>query len=319
MQKKKNNNYVMKPGIMLSQVWPDSRKKEGETKRALEIVLEYGFFKTFQTVEVPYVSERREIASLLKEVKAPLTYCLSRVLNENKLNLSDLNKENRKKSCAKVMECLEDAKEIGSQAVSLISGPAPSSELQRQDALKALEESLAAICEKADEDYGLVIIIEPLDYFAHKKNTLGTTKEAVAICENLKIKGAFPYLCLDTAHLFLNKEIPSEALDIANAYMREFHFCNCVTDKTHPIFGDNHIPFGKPGVLDEDGIVMIMGKLLEIGYFSKDTEGAVFCEVMKKPDGDSISLMEYNRKVLEGAWEKLSLNKFDNLDGDIRG
>ena len=63
---------------------------------------------------------------------------------------------------------------------------------------------------------------------------------------------------------------------------------------------------------------MIMGKLLEIGYFSKDTEGAVFCEVMKKPDGDSISLMEYNRKVLEGAWEKLNLNKFDNLNGGIR-
>jgi sugar phosphate isomerase/epimerase len=294
---------VANPGIMLSQVWPKSRKKKGETLRALETVLEYGFFKAFQTVEIPFAAERKTIATLLEQRGVLLTYCLARILNENQLNLSDLDVQNRKKSYMKVIECLEHAKEAGAHTVSLISGPAPENNLRRE-ALTAFEDSIAVICEKASRDYDIKIIIEPLDYSAHKKNTLGTTREAVSICKNLKSKGTFPYLCIDTAHVFLNGEQVVDAINLASAYTLECHFCNCVTDITHPFFGDHHIPFGKPGILGIEGIALIFKRFVEIGYLSTGKKPAIFCEVIKRPGDDSVNLMKYNQLVLETAWEQ---------------
>jgi len=294
---------VAKPGLMLSQTWPTSRETEGETLRGFETALNRDFFWSFQTVEIPYSDERKKVAHLLKEEPYSYTYCIARVLNENKLDLSDLDATNRQRSCDQVIRCLDEAREAGAGALSFISGPTPEALEQRSEALKCLHDSIEKIAVEAKKDPEVNLIVEPLDVEAHKKRTLGYTSEAIALCRELEQKGTKLYLCLDTAHLLLNGEDPDEALRDARDYVTEFHYCNCVVDPSHPIYGDRHIHFGDPGVLDFEGIARLMAKQVEMGYFDTVKRPAVMCEVLKQEADQSAWIMEHCIEALNTGWE----------------
>ena len=287
----------LSPGIMLSQVWPKSGEKEGETLRALEKVLRFGFFERVQTVGIPYPAERRGIADYVKREGKPLTYTLARVLNDNDLNLSGLDDALRRKSVAKVAEYLDNACEAGASTVALISGPVPG-DGNRSRALVQLELSMHEIIVESGKYENLKIVIEPLDIDAHKKNTLGTTPEAVQLCEILAGQGACLSLCMDTAHVLLNRETLIDALRIAKPYLSELHLCNCVTDPAKPFFGDQHIPFGPPGVL---GVIEISS--LFKAMIQEDIAGGkrlpVFCEVLNQNPDQAMDLVRSCRDILQ--------------------
>lgn len=295
------------PGAMISQTWPMSRETQGATLQAIKTVLEQGFYRGIQTVEVPFAEERANIGLLIKKERIPLTYCVSRVLNENKLNLSDLDDNNRKKSYEKVITCLADAAQMGASAVSFISGPAPQNEASRLIALDKLTDSLSRICYAAQAFPGIKIEIEPLDVHAHKKNTLGFMHEGMKICKTIREQGMNVYLCLDTAHAYLNGEDPVEVLQPIFDLVPEFHFCNCVTDNTHPLFGDRHIPFGQPGMLGEDTITTILQRLWDIGFLSPSRRPMVLCEILKREENDSLALSKEIGEILTRAWDKVNV------------
>ena len=294
-------NDVATPGLMVSQTWPTSRETEGKTIEAIETGLADNFFKAFQTVEIPYAGERKAVARLLDGMS--LTYCLARILGENKLNLSDSDTENRQKSIDRVIQCLDDARETGAWAVALTSGPASANEHERQEGLKRLEESLGKIAQAGKLSPEIKVVIEPLDVRAHKKHTLGFAGEAVAMCRSLDRQNRTVGLCFDTAHVLLNEEDPAEALAMAKDYSWEFHFCNCVTDPNHPQYGDHHIPFGPPGVIDTAEIGHIMARARKLGYLCTEKRPSLFCEVFKRDGDDPLNVIGHIRKALEGGWE----------------
>ncbi len=294
---------VARPGILISNTWPRSRERQGETLAAIETVLERGFFQSFQTVEIPFRDERKAIARLMQAEGLPLTYCLTRVLNENGLNLSDLDEENRQRSYERTIQCLDDARQAGARSVSLISGPRPADPTQRAAALQGLADSMQHICRAAQADPALKIILEPLDWDTHKKCTLGLVEEAVAICKQLRLLELELNLCIDTAHMILNGEDPVESLGRARAFAIEFHYCNCVTDRSHPLFGDLHLPFGSPGVLDIDGMAHIMREGIAMGFFNAQDRPVVACEVLKREGDESLWVMQHGRDALQQAWD----------------
>ena len=294
---------VAKPGIMISQTWPKSREVEGKTLEAIEKALEGYYFKAFQTVEIPYTKERKMIAELLGSQNLPLNYGVARVMNENQLNLSDMDRKNRTKSVDHLIRCMDDARETGSGAITLISGPKPFNLMKRSQALNYLKDSLAQLCEEARKNPPLKIVIEPLDINVHKKNTLGTTEEAVKICYDLQQEGLDLWLCIDTAHAMLNDEDPIEALILALPYITEFHFCNCVIDPSDKLYGDYHIPFGKPGILDINGISRMMVKMLDLGYLNSTDQPPIMCEVLKREQDDSMELLHYCKNIQLQAWD----------------
>ena len=296
---------VSKPGIMISQAWPGSREVEGQTLEAIEKALTEDFFKAFQTVEITYPNERKLVAKIVENQNLFYIYCVARIINDNKLNLSDLNKANRKKSVDQLMRCMDDAREAGSQAFSLISGSQPSDPMKRTEALSYLKDSIVQLCEAAKKRPVLKIVIEPLDINVHKKNTLGKTEEAVSICHDLKKEGLDLWLCIDTAHAALNDEDPLSALLMAMPYVTEFHFCNCVIEPSHRLYGDYHIPFGKPGIMDLQSISRMLGKMFEMGFLNKTDRPAVMCEVLKKEQDDSVELMHYCKAILSEAWANI--------------
>ena len=293
---------VALPGLMLSQTWPTSREREGETLRALETALADGFFTSFQSVEVPYASERRRISELRRDAGVFWDYCIARVLNENQYNLSDLDSGNRRRSCEGAVKCLDEAREIGADAVTVVAGPVPNDPGTRGEALGNLQESLRSIAEEAEKAPSVTVNIEPLDVASHKRHTLGYTNEAVSMAGALRDEGLDVMLLLDSAHITLNGENPTEALGAAIDVTSAFHFCNCVPDPAHPMYGDRHLRFGPPGVLDADDITRHMHHQLSIGFLNRDRKRPIMCEVLRQPEDDSVELMRYCRDILSGAW-----------------
>jgi len=273
---------ILKPGLMISQVHPESRQREGETLRTLENALALGFFQAFQTVDVPYPSERKKIAQRIKENGLAMTYSLARIVYESRLNLASMDSALRRESVARIITGLEGAREQGAQFVQFVSGPAPVNPEHRGEALSRLNESLLEVCRAARYEPKLTVLIEPLDVFAHKKGALGYTKEAVALVKALRREADNVGLCLDTAHMMLNGENVAESLKSARDETCEIHFCNCITDVGHPLYGDHHIPFGPPGVLDIEGIAAVLFQGHEIGFFSETKHPGAFCEVFNK-------------------------------------
>jgi len=255
-----------------------------------------------QIVEIPYTDERRRVANLLEYEEIPLTYCITRVLNENGLNLSGLDEINRRKSYEQAIRSLEDAREAGAVGVSLVSGSAPTDPRKRAEALARLTDSLEHICRAARVEPALKILVEPMDFEAHKKATLGSTTEAIEVCQALKEDGLDLWLCLDTAHMLLNGEDPVDSLISARSFVAEYHFCNCILDSSHRYFGDWHLPFGPPGVVDVDRIAHIMQRLVAINFFNATDRPPIFCEVLKREHDESVAVMQHCQDTLQQAW-----------------
>jgi len=298
---------IARPGLMLSQVWPQSRESEGETLRAMQTAVESGRFAAFQTVEIPFPAERREMARLLQGNDFRYTYCLTRVLNENGIDLSAIDNTHRRESLRAIIPHLDHAREAGADSVSLISGSCPGSESDRRHALVALADSMRELVKAALEPPALNILLEPLDVASHKNRALGHTREAVAICAELADDDLPLFISLDTAHIILNNEDPVEALQMALEYTADFHYCNCVTDREHPLYGDNHIPFGPPGVLDLAEISAIMKHQSALTYFGARRRPVVMCEVFNS-EGNSYEMMHYCIDTMESAWRSVVLH-----------
>jgi sugar phosphate isomerase/epimerase len=294
------------PGVMISQVWPRSRETEGATLAGIRTVLDDGFFEAFQTVEVPYADERKQIARLLFEREYPLTYCITRVLNESQCNLSDLDPANRERSYRRASAALDDAHEIGARSLAVVSGPGPGDPARRPEALEGLADSMTHLCRAAQTQYDLEVLIEPLDYAAHKKGALGTTDEALAICDRVGKDGSELLLCLDTAHMHLNGEDPVAQIEKAGDRVREFHFCNCVTDESHELFGDRHLRFDQPGEVNVETMARTMKDLLECGFFNEKKKPYVFCEVLTVGEHSPEDTLAHGKETLLAAWERVA-------------
>ena len=297
---------VAQPGVVVSNAWPQSRRTEGATLKAIEEVLAgYPFFEAFQTVDIPFPTERRAIRQLLGDQNRPHTYTLTRVLGEKKVSLSSLDDANRQSAVDTVIGQFAHADEAGATTVAVISGARPADASKRGDALKALEDSLARLAGAIREYPRLELLIEPLDYEAHKRNTLGSASEAVTICRRLSANNLRLALCLDTAHMILNGEDTVSAVTEARDFITEFHFCNPVTDRSSPVYGDNHVPFGPPGVVGIYEIAAFMTGLRDSGYLNPKIRPRVYCEVMQSGGMGPIEVVAHCQDALLTGWDRV--------------
>src|SRR5690625_1885 len=296
---------ISSPGIMISQISPHSREMEGATLSVVEQVIDHGWFNSIQTVDVKTSSERKQIAEYVQKKNMNYTYCLARIQNEKKLNLSSLDEKQRQQSVDQIKMGLHDAIEAGANKVQLVSGAKPPDNNQRANSLKSLSQSLFEISKYNLKLGKLSLMIEPLDIEAHKKHSLGTSDEAALICEEIKSRGEEVYLCLDTAHMLLNGEDPTVSLRKCMPYVLEFHFSNCVTDRNHQHFGDYHLPFGSPGILDLKKVSELLQDCRKMGFLRQQDKPVLMYEVMNYSGEGTAKLINDTKSFFEQAWEMI--------------
>lgn len=295
----------MIPGLMISQIWPKACYASGETERALERALDTGRFTVFQTVHISDLSERRNVSAMFSDSQFFLTYCITRMLAEKSLSLSSLNEGNRLKAVEEARRGINQARECGANRLSLVSGPAPEGSALRSTALTVLSESIEILAADAAEHPAVELIIEPLDYKAHKKGTLGTFTEALKIVNDLENRGLSIKICSDTSHMILNEEDPVGAVKPHLDLVAEYHLCNPVVDEKLSEFGDRHIPFGAPGVLTESDLNALIEDLFGDAPEEICPNIGLFLEVMNVQPDDSAAtdkLLDYNVRIMESIF-----------------
>jgi sugar phosphate isomerase/epimerase len=302
---------------MISQTWPTACDSDGATLDAFVQVIEDGFFQALQTVHVSSPAERHRIADLVRQTGLHYTYNLARLQNKQGLNLSSLNHPARMKSVEVVAALLDDAREAGASSVCVVSGPRPQGEAERVAGLESLQDSMERIAGAAMVSPRVELLIEPLDYFADKKHTLGTVREGLELCNSVNLQGQNLGLCVDTAHMMLNGEqfadrpgsnlgqpvVAAGKPDLLLQFVREFHLCNAVTEAHHPFFGDRHLRFGTPGGLGEEDLATVLSDVIHLRGVGTEPVLRVYCEVLNSSPSDQDAaeeLYRYARRILGG-------------------
>ncbi|THF73595.1 sugar phosphate isomerase/epimerase family protein [Cohnella fermenti] len=178
----------------------------------------------------------------------------------------------REAALAEMQSHLQRAKTLGARKAVIASGPnAPASQRDRQTEL--FVRYVAELCGRHPE---LTLMIEPFDSSIGKNLLIGPTHEAADVVERVRRLGlANIGLLIDMGHVPLQGETFGEALRAAAPYIGHVHLGSCIMrDPAHPLYGDNHPPWGDPqGENDVPEASRFLRGLLEVGYL-KDGPGA---------------------------------------------
>lgn len=301
------------PSIHMLEIFMPVAEREDVLIGMLEDVKKIDFYKG---IELPVIFEKKNIDTLRRiaeEKNYQITEWASPNLNDGGYNLSSLDEELRSKSVSYAVELMKTAAEAGTTNVGLPSGGDPG-DLRREDAKKALFESYCQISEEADCYNGLHLTLEPLDRHVHKKQLMGPIHEVVKWFADLKKACPNFYIHWDSAHEALADIDLMESLEAALPYMAQFHICNCVTEPSHPYYGDFHMELGQApeyknwGYLDLGIAAGLLRKAAEVKPPAGIENLYVAVEV-RSHLGDDLWKRERNiREFLMGAYRQAGLS-----------
>lgn len=232
------------PSLHLLEIFMPVSDREDFLVQMLEDVKQIDFYKG---IELPIIFGKKNIAAvrrIAEEKNYQITEWASPSLSDRGCNLSSLDKELRKRSVACAIELIKTAAEAGTTNVGLPSGDDPG-DAMREDAKKALFESYVKLSQEAAGYGGLNLTLEPLDRYVHKKQLMGPIHEVAEWFAGLREVCPNFYLHWDSAHEALSGIDLMESLEAALPYMAQFHICNCVTEPSHPYYGDFHMEVGR--------------------------------------------------------------------------
>ncbi len=294
-----SENKLFIPSLLVTQVYYPHCEQKGMTAEIIKKVAADHFYEAIE-IDCHYdAGERKRINQVVTEHSLEVTQWLTSLIDRKRLDLSSIDRKLRKESVQEIIDKLDSAAECGVTTIAFISGPSPG-ELLRKEALECFYESLCEICAAADS-YKMGVLIEPLDYDAHKRKVLGLTDEAVFLINRVRKQYKNIDFAFDTAHAMLNCENLSEAITKALPLMGQIHFSNAVLDSTHQLFGDHHMAIGEPGFLNQEYMNQL---LLEIANQKELLQGGKLRVAIEAKGAESQALHENEvivRELLENA------------------
>lgn len=293
-----------KVGIVHFKAFPGTERGEGPIVETLAKIAEDDFFTA---VEVGWMRDyrvRNEARKLLEEAHLAVYYATQPAMLTQKLNLNALDPAERRKAVNQVKNCINEAYDLGAQAVRLIAGKDPGPE-KRPEAMKLLADSLHQICEYAKEEGDIAITLKIFDRDIDKQNLIGPFSDALAIAQEVAREQSRFGLLADLSHFPLLREKPEEAVPVVKDYLRHAHIGNCLMrDRRHPAYGDIQPRFGMPGgEIDTEEVAHYLGVLWDNGFFHQKEMPVVSAEVRPLLAGEREEVILANAKrVFKEAW-----------------
>lgn len=280
------------PSLLIPEVFHPLKREKNFTAEVIESIADDGFYKSIEVGDGFEKAERKRIRELTEKMDIDVTQWLTFLIEENNLDVSSLDSKHRLESVNRIKDSMSLSAEIGAKNVAIVTGDDPGEEL-REDGEKKLYESLCELAETA-KTFGMNLLIEPLDRFAHKKRIIGTTDETIKLLNRVKEKHNNVGIAFDTAHAALNEENILEALEKGKSHIHQIHFSNAVLDKHNDLYGDFHMEVGKPGFLTIEEISAILRKAKELNM--QQTNGLrVATEVRGR--GDRASCYQNEKEI----------------------
>lgn len=242
-------SYII-PSVLLAEAYYSRKDDEKFIISKVEHVIQDGFFKSLELLPITDAKLRKKVASALKTKGCNISSCViwtNESLCAAAANINDLDDAKRKKAVDAIKSIVDGAYETGATHIGISAGP-NAGILERSSAYEALIKSIGEIADYADKN-SLTILLKPSDCFMHNKNLLTSTHDAKELLEIISKEYSNVKLCLNSAHVSLNREDLCEAVDLAAPFIERIHLSNAVLDLHSPLYGKSRILPDLPGFL----------------------------------------------------------------------
>ena len=276
-------------GISPSMLNPASFESELEHLAAVKQCCDFSEYENFETFLPDDEVIRKTEIQMMKDAGKTLNYNTPLIFQlDGEYNCGSDNPEFRKKALDLAKRHLNYAAEAGSSLFVVTGCPDKGAEL-RPTLFKRYDEYFCKVAEYAKQ-FGITVLIEPIEREGFKKLLLGPTSECAETVERARAMGHWNVgLMLDVMHLPLMGEDFGRALaESMKAGLHLVHMGDCVTEAGHKFFGHTHPPLGiQGGRFDQEDYTDQFLKFLESGYISstpvKDKRPNISLEVRPYP------------------------------------
>jgi len=301
-------NSYFHVGIIHPMAFPEVMKGDGPILETLKKICQDEFFRA---VEVSWIKDdkvRAEARSMLQQSGMDVIFAGQPPLLMSKMDLNAADEGARKQAIGLCKASVDQAYELGADILAVMSGPDPG-EAGREKAMELLVDSLKQLCAYAQENATermISISLETFDATVDKKCLIGPTSEAIKVAAAVKEEYSNFGLTVDLSHQPLLGESSSDLVMGSIDHLIHVHIGNCVMDKSHPAYGDQHPRFGIAG--GENGAEQVKHFLetcIYAGYFKKNcpTSMPVVSFEVKPMKGEDSELVIANAKrTLLDAW-----------------
>ncbi len=294
----------MKLGIVHFKAFPEVSRGEGPIVETLRKIVEDDFFTAVEVGMMRDVKVRNEARKLLEVSHLEVCYATQPKVLSNKLSLNHLDPAERRKAVDSVKSCIDEAFDLGASWVRVLSGRDPG-EARRGEAKKILVDSLAEICDYANEQGRIGLTLKIFDRDIDKKALIGHFRDAAEVAAPLCAKYPNFGLLADLSHFPLLGEKAEEALPLVSKYPLHFHLGNCVMrERRHPAYGDLQPRFGIPGgETDTEQVRQFFQLLLDMKLLGPANKPVVSAEVRPLlAEEYSEAIIANAKRVIREAW-----------------
>jgi sugar phosphate isomerase/epimerase len=294
-------------GVVHSMLYKGTLKSEADFIRSLSELAGDDYLDAIEVGPIPDKAVRAEAAALLRESGRVVAFAAQPVLLTQGLDLNHEDRWKRRDAVDAVKRVVEQAYELGAVGFAILSGRDPGEE-KREAARDLLVDSLVQIATELRTQGKMPLVIETFDRQPFGKDCLiGPSVEAVEIAKRMRERFPDFGLMIDLSHLPLLGETPEQAVAAVRDYLVHAHMGNCVMrDPTHPMYGDNHPPFGDPA--GENGVEQLaryLAALLENGFLDRKKRRILSFEVSPYGDWTVEELLNQSKETLEAAWARI--------------
>lgn len=305
-----NDSYhkYMDLSIVHFMAFPEVMAGQGPVVETLQEILFDTFFTAVELGPIADAAVRQKVARLLTQARLNVGFGAQPIVLTHKLNPNSPDKAERQRALEMLKDAVHQAVELGAQRLALLSGPRPAeAEVPEQtDIFIDFLHDLSTYAESQGLD-GLTL--ETFDMDIDKKALIGPNSEAAQLARTLRRDHPNFGLLVDLSHLPLQHESIETGLEEVRGLLVHAHIGNCILDKTHGSYGDQHPHFGVAGgENDVKEVTVFIEKLFDIDFLGQGTRPFFGFEVKPQVGESSRAVIASTKRIFTEAWSRANLS-----------
>ena len=246
-------------------IFPETLTGSGPILESVSKIVNDDFFSMVEVGHINDAEVRKQVAATIATSHARVAFGAQPTILTRKLDLNSLDETKRKEALAALMPQVDEARELGANRFTVLSGPDPGDN-KRAVARGLLIQSLMELCAYAKER-SVSITLETFDRSIEKKSLIGPSDEALMVAKAVKKQYPDFGLMYDMGHAPLLDEDPAKSLRLLKDHLVHIHVGNCVKKPGLLAYGDQHPRFGLNGSEnDVPELVKFLRSLRDIEY-----------------------------------------------------
>lgn len=302
---KESIHKYFKVGLISFMAYPSTIR--GEDPKVVEILRKIAVDDYFDAIEVTWIKDdqkRAEASRLLETSHLKVCYGAQPRLLTTGMNANDLNEEERQKAENTLRNAVDEAKELGAEAIAFLSGKW--NEETKEESYQQLLKTTNNICAYA-KTKNMAVELEVFDFDIAKASLIGPAALAARFAADVRLHHDNFGLLIDLSHIPMCRETSLFVVRTLRPYLTHFHIGNTVVQ--NPVdegYGDEHQRFGFPNSSNDiPELLDFLRVLKNEGFFDAQNPYVLSFEVKPWKDEDPDVVVANAKRVLNRAWALL--------------